>query len=79
MNFEESTFLKQTFTEKFDLREFTLEESREVTELLSETEFEVDWEKNKLAGVNELVVQMLNEIDSEHINNQLLVDIYQEL
>lgn len=79
VNFEESTFLKQNFTERFDLREFTLEESREITELLSETEFEVDWEKHKLAGVNELVVQMLNEIDSEHINNQMLVDIYQEL
>jgi len=77
VNFEESTFLKQTYTEKFDLREFTLEEARELTDLLSETEFEVDL--SELASVNELVVQMLNEIDSEHIDNQLLIDIYQEL
>ena len=79
VTFEESTFLKQNFTEKFNLREFTLEESREMADLLSETESNIDWEKNKLASVNQLVVQMLNDIDSEHIDNQLLIDIYQEL
>ncbi len=79
VSFEESTFLKQNFTERFNLREFTLEESREMAEVLSGTESNIDWEKHKLASVNELVVQMLNEIDSEHIDNQLLVDIYQKL
>jgi len=79
VTFEESTFLRQKFTEDFDLREFTLEESVELKEILSNTEVDVDWEDKKLASVDELVQQMLSGIESDHIVNRTLIDIYSKL
>ncbi|KKL89356.1 hypothetical protein LCGC14_1915530 [marine sediment metagenome] len=77
VTFEESTYLRSKFVEKYDLREFQMEESPEIANALTETETSV--EPGKLESVNELVVKMLMDIDSEHINNKLLVDIYKEL
>lgn len=79
ISFEESTALRQSFAEKFHLREFTLEESQGIKQALSETEMNIDWEDSRLASVDELVEQMLREINSDHINNQSLIDIYKEL
>jgi hypothetical protein len=79
ITFEESTYLKQNFTEKFKLREFILEESDEIQEALSETETTINWDENKLASVDDLVRQMLLDIESDHINNQQLINIYNEL
>lgn len=77
VTFEESTYLRSKFVERYDLREFQMEESPEITNALTETETSV--EPGKLESVNELVVKMLMDIDSEHINSKLLVDIYKEL
>lgn len=79
ISFEESTALRQSFADKFKLREFTLEESSDIREALSGTEMKIDWDDTKLAGVDELVEQMLREISSDHINNQKLIEIYKEL
>lgn len=79
ISFEESTHIRQHYTEKFNLREFEMEESQEIRQALSGTETNIDWEENKLAGVDELVQQMLREIESEHISNQMLIEIYQGL
>lgn len=79
ITFEESQTLKHGFVEKYDLREFVLEESLELKEVLSETETAIDWDDDKLAGVDELVVQMLDEIQSDHIDNKILVEIYRGL
>ena len=79
ISFEESTALRQSFADKYRLREFTLEESSEIRSALCETEMEIDWEDDKLAGVDDLVEQMLREIASDHIDNQKLIDIYREL
>lgn len=79
ISFEESASLRQSFTEKHNLREFTLEESLELKTVLSETETKIDWDDNKLAGVDELVEQMLKEIDSEHIDSEKLIDLYRNL
>jgi DNA repair exonuclease SbcCD nuclease subunit len=80
ISFEESTVLKQSLTEKYNLREFTMEESLEIREVLYDTETSVDWsDTTKLASVDELVEQMLNEINSDHFQNDLLVKIYQGL
>jgi len=76
VSFEESTFLRQKFTEDFNLREFGMEESLEIKEVLSGTEVDVDWDEHKLAGVDELVQEMLKGIESDHIKNQTLVEIY---
>lgn len=79
ITFEESGALKQSFTEKHNLREFILEESLEIKNALEGTDVEINWDDDKLAGVDELVQQMLNEISSEHIQNDMLVDIYNGL
>ena len=79
ITFEESTELRASIVEKYGLREFILEESPEITAALSETTTEVDWEILKLKSVNELVVDMLNDIDTDHVRSDLLVEIYQGL
>ena len=82
INYEESVEIKKTMIEDNNLREFTLEESSELDEALSETETEVEAEarlEGELGGVDEMVIQMLGDIDSEHIDNELLSDIYRKL
>lgn len=81
ISFEESNYLKKTFTEKYNLREFILEESQEVEQAITDTEVKsVDMSKyDKLSTVDELVRQMLNDIESEQIDNQKLIDIYTSL
>ena len=79
VSFEESGAIKETMMEQYDLREFTLEESMELREALAETESGIDWSTQQLAGVDELVSQMLNGIESEHIDNDMLVEIYSGL
>lgn len=77
ISFEESSYLKQKFQDDYDLREMTMEESPEITNALSETNASID--VDDLKSVNELVLQMLGDIDSEHIDNQMLLDCYQGL
>ena len=81
ITYEESIELKRTFIEGYDLREFTIEESSEIQEALTETEvdIDVDVDDKELGTVDEMVVEMLNGIDSDHIDNQLLSKIYQNL
>jgi len=78
ISFEESTTLKQLMTDKYNLREFVFEEPREIREAVSGTETSVNT-KDELATVDELVQRMLQDINSEHINNQTLIDIYKTL
>lgn len=77
ITYEESIELKKTFTEKYNLREFNLEESIEIEEALTENEEEI--ENVDLKDVDEMVVEMLYNIESEHIDNKLLAKIYKEL
>ena len=79
ISFEESTYLREKFMDDYDLREFSMEESPEIRQALSETESDIDWENTELASVNELVLKMLKDIESDHINNELLISIYQNL
>lgn len=79
ISYEESTHLKQKFQDDFQLRELIMEESPELSELLSGTKTNVDASELGIASVDELVVQMLHDIDSDKINNDMLVDIYKGL
>lgn len=79
ISYEESTFLKQKFTEDFNLREFSLEESSDISEALKNTDTDIEIGEIRLDGVNDLVAQMINSIDTPHIENGLLLQIYQQL
>lgn len=79
ISFEESTYLRQKFVDDYNLREFTMEESPEIKAALQGTQTDIDMEGTELASVNELVIKMLEDIESDHIDNQILVDIYKKL
>lgn len=78
ISYEESTLIRETFTEKYDLREFTMEESAEIQKAMEDTEV-IDWDENELVSTDDLVLHMLGDIDTPHINNDMLVTIYTKL
>lgn len=84
LSFEETAMTRQGIIEKYNLREFSMEESYEIQQALTETSTEVSGSINvenidKLDSVDDLVVQMLNNINSEHIDNQLLIETYRAI
>lgn len=85
ITFEESTALRQAFTDEYQLREFTLEESQELETALTDTQVSDEVQQaslddpDKLATVDELVIQMLQDIKSDHIDNTLLIEQYKRL
>lgn len=79
VTFEESNYLRQRFTEKYYLREFAMEEASEIHQALSETENAIDWDNSEISSIDDLVHEMLTGINSEHINNAMLIQLYQEL
>ena len=44
ISFQESQQLRAYFSEKYDLREFTMEESREISSAISGTESSIEWD-----------------------------------
>jgi len=77
INYEESIEIRKTYIENNDLREFTITESTEIDEALTETETDVEVELDgELGTVDEMVVEMLSDIESDHIDNDMLEDIY---
>lgn len=79
ISFEESTELKTAFVDRYNLREFVTEESHEIGQALSDTATDVNYSEASLKGVNDLVVEMLQDINTDHIKSDLLISIYQEL
>lgn len=77
ITYEENLELKKRFIEDNDLREFTIEESSEIEEALTETESTVV-NDTEMGSVDDMVVNMLGDIESDHIDNDLLQVIYQE-
>jgi DNA repair exonuclease SbcCD ATPase subunit len=79
LTYEETNKLKETMMTRYGLREFIPEESPEVAMALTDTEIAVDLEDMKLESVDELVVIMLTQIDTEHFDSDLLVELYRNL
>ena len=79
ISFEESAKLRAAFVDKYKLREFGLEESRELASVLSETDVDEIDTNNPLMNVDQLILEMLSSIDSPQIDNDLLVKIYRSL
>ena len=78
VTYEEVSALKQGFVDSFSLREFSMEESQSLSDVLSGTETTVEGD-GKLDNVDDLVVQMLNEIDNDHIDNNILIEEYRRI
>lgn len=78
ITFEESGVLKQSLIKKYKLRDFTLEESLELVEALTETETD-DLEIDELMSTDQAVIEMLKQIESDKIDNKRLIRIYEQL
>lgn len=80
ITFEESGELRELFKTKYELREFTLEEMSDLKEVLADTETEeIDWENVDLADPDDLVIKMLEDIESDEIDNDKMIAIYATL
>ena len=78
ITFEESNFIKDSYTDKFGLREFAMEESGDIDEALTNTRL-VGTAASMGDTVDELVITMLSAIKSDHIDSEKLITIYQGL
>jgi len=89
-SYEEVMFVRATWIEKFNLREFIMEETSDFADALSDTTTTVDVNGVEITTTvdsigteihtfDELVVKMLQDIKSEHIDNTLLVEQYRKI
>lgn len=85
ITYEESVALQQTYTKNGDLREFKLEESDDLRNSLKGTEISEEVQDAELSSdsggstVDELVIKMITGIDSDMIDNSILIDLYNKL
>jgi DNA repair exonuclease SbcCD nuclease subunit len=84
ITFEESNYLRKTFTENYNLREFVLEESTDIQQAITNTNIdpvlrEMADKLSKLSSIDDLVHLMLKEIESDHIDPNKLIEIYRNL
>lgn len=79
LTYEEINVIRQSFLDKYKLREMVIEESEEIENVISGTEVDVSVTDGELLSVSEMMLQLLNNIDTEHINNEMLIDIYKSL
>lgn len=74
ISYEEATFIKETFIDTYNLREITLIPQKEVdlgeNIMLGNIQFE---------SIDQIVTNQLTNINSEHYNQTLLLDIYRNL
>jgi hypothetical protein len=74
ISYEEATFIKETFIDTYNLREITLIPQKEVDVgeniMLGNIQFE---------SVDQIVTSQLTNINSDHYNQKLLLDIYRNL
>ena len=83
ISYEESVLIKDKFSNTFKLREFTLEESMDLSEAMTDVDEElielINSEEMSGASIDELVVQMLLSIESDTIDPTTLVDQYNNI
>ena len=76
ITYEEANFIKETFINKYKLRDIALipyqqeEHAQDWKQQTGDIEFE---------SVNQIVLKQIQNIDSEIIDNNLLIDIYNRL
>lgn len=81
LTYEESVHIRQKFLKTYKLREFSLEESNDIQEAITDTEIDinVDEQDIHLDTIDELVVQMLNSVKVDSIDNNLLIHQYENI
>lgn len=79
IDYSEGSIIRKKFMDDFNLRAFSLEETAEIREALAETEVDDDIVEIKTTNTNEMVCEMLDGIETKHIDSDLLIAIYQDL
>jgi len=79
LTYEESAALQKELMQEFLPRSFSLEESIEMSDVITETEASNKWLNDDMASVDEMVVDMLADVESEQLDNDVLVAIYNGL
>jgi len=77
LNYEDSADMQRHVMTTYNPRRFELRESAEVNEIITTAPLQKSTED--IDTVDNLVVDMFKKIDSEHINNDMLVSIYNDL
>lgn len=75
ITFEESTTLKERFTKRYKLREFTMQESNDHAELLADTTFDLTGFETE--STTNIVKEMLRQVKGEKIDPLKLVKFYE--
>lgn len=76
LTYEESTTLKEKFTKKYKLREFTMQEANDHAELLENTDFDLTGFETE--STTNIVKEMLRQVKGDKIDPVKLVQIYEE-
>ena len=80
MTFEDTAVLKQQMMTDYGLREFVPEETNELTTAMTSTDTDdIDTTDIEITGIDDLVIQMLSSITTDHIDNDLLIEQYMRL
>lgn len=85
IDFEENTLIKEKFIKDYKLREFIMEESSELNDVLSDTQISetdiqnIQDDNTELTSIDDMIINMLAKIESEKIDPNTLIEIYKDL
>jgi len=74
ISYEESNFLKETFTSEYDIREISLIQEKVGMDSVADENVDSSFE-----SVDQIVTESLVNIDSENFDQKILLDIYRQL
>lgn len=77
LEYNENHNLKKQLTIHYDLRQITMEETPDISKALEDTTKQYNLEK--LQTVDDVVLEMLKHIETEHIDNNILIAEYKKL
>lgn len=73
ISYEEASYIKETFAEKYGCREISLVQQRNTSEVSS------DLEISQFESVDKIITEEINHIESDSFDNNVLLDIYKDL
>lgn len=79
LTYEESVKIRQKYLTDCNLREFSLQETALQDIAITDTEVDIDTSEMQLETIDQLVIQMLNSVELDDIDNDTLVQIWEQL
>jgi hypothetical protein len=75
ITFEECAYLRQKYIDEYNLRDIQLEEQADLDSVSSEVAIDMD----RVVSTDDLVVEMLKGVETDKLDNDLLVELYTKL